>query len=207
MTGSYGTFGTGSGGFNLAYGGKSWGNFISANGMNTGRFLDGPEFTVMHDHGNQGNVFDRVDFKPSQADTINVNLGFTRSWFQTPNSYDAQNATAWSDWWSTTAASAPTARWSAHRISAPRSRRSTSRRPGRIWSAPHTVFTFGGFVRRDQFNYYPSANPFADLSRRSPERDRRPEPHPHQHRRPRGSVVRERHPQHQDRDANMSTRS
>src|SRR5262249_17367901 len=27
-----------------------------------------------------------------------------------------------------------------------------------------TVFTLGGFVRRDQYNYYPSANPFADLA-------------------------------------------
>jgi TonB dependent receptor len=26
-----------------------------------------------------------------------------------------------------------------------------------------TVFTLGGFVRRDAYNYYPSANPFADL--------------------------------------------
>ena len=44
-------------GFDLAYGGKSWGNFISASGMNTSRFLDGPEFTVMHDHGNRGECF------------------------------------------------------------------------------------------------------------------------------------------------------
>jgi hypothetical protein len=29
---SYGSFGTGGGGFNLAYGGNSWGNFIAANG-------------------------------------------------------------------------------------------------------------------------------------------------------------------------------
>ena len=28
---------------------------------------------------------------------------------------------------------------------------------------PNTVFTLGGFVRRDQYNYYPSDNPFADL--------------------------------------------
>jgi len=27
----------------------------------------------------------------------------------------------------------------------------------------HTVLTFGGFVRQDQYNYYPSDNPFADL--------------------------------------------
>jgi hypothetical protein len=33
----------------------------------------------------------------------------------------------------------------------------------RILSA-NAVFTLGGFVRRDQYNYYPSANPFADLS-------------------------------------------
>ena len=26
------------------------------------------------------------------------------------------------------------------------------------------IFTFGGFVRQDQFNYYPSDNPFADLT-------------------------------------------
>ena len=25
------------------------------------------------------------------------------------------------------------------------------------------MFTFGGFARQDQFNYYPSADPFADL--------------------------------------------
>ena len=64
--------------------------------MNTGRFLDGPEFTVMHDHGNEENLFDRFDFKPSPKDTINLNFEFTRSWFQTPNSFDAQDATAWS---------------------------------------------------------------------------------------------------------------
>ena len=28
----------------------------------------------------------------------------------------------------------------------------------------NAIFTFGGFVRQDQFNYYPSANPFADLT-------------------------------------------
>ena len=26
------------------------------------------------------------------------------------------------------------------------------------------VFTFGGFVRKDQYNYYPSTNPFNDLA-------------------------------------------
>ena len=49
----------------------------------------------MHDRGNEENLFDRFDFKPSEKDTVNLNFQFTRSWFQTPNSYDAQNATAW----------------------------------------------------------------------------------------------------------------
>ena len=40
--GSYGTFGTANLGFDLAYGGQKWGNFISLNGLNGGRFLDPP---------------------------------------------------------------------------------------------------------------------------------------------------------------------
>jgi hypothetical protein len=79
ITGSGGTFHTAEGGFNFLVGGPKWGNFIAGNGMNTYRFLDGPEHASLHDHGNQQNVFDRVDYKPSSVDTINVNFGFTRS--------------------------------------------------------------------------------------------------------------------------------
>ena len=68
ITTSFGSFGTANGGFNLAYGGMKWGNFVSANGLGTDRFLDGPEFTVAHDRGNQQNYFDRFDFKPSTPD-------------------------------------------------------------------------------------------------------------------------------------------
>src|SRR5246127_3921231 len=88
VTASYGSFGTVNAGFNLAYGGQNWGNFISVNGLNSGRFLDPPEFTIIHDKGNEENVFDRVDYQVSKADSIHVNLGFTRSWFQNPNSFD-----------------------------------------------------------------------------------------------------------------------
>src|SRR5208337_1768912 len=90
ITASYGSFGTSNAGFNLGYGSQKWGNFISVSGLNSGRFLDPPEFSVMHDRGNQENVFDRVDYQPSDKDSIQLNLGFTRSWFQTPNSYDQQ---------------------------------------------------------------------------------------------------------------------
>jgi hypothetical protein len=160
---SYGSFGTSTAGFDLGYGGQSWGNFFSASGMHTGRFLDGPEFDIMHDKGNQENIFDRVDFKLSQPDTINVNLGFTRSWFQTPNSFDAENATAWSGLVVDNNGLGP------NRLPVgPTDQRSQIRtfNVAPTWTRvanAHTVFTFGGFVRQDQYNYYPSDNPFADL--------------------------------------------
>jgi len=28
----------------------------------------------------------------------------------------------------------------------------------------NTIFTFGGYLRQDQYNYYPSRDPFADLT-------------------------------------------
>ena len=64
---SYGAFGSANGGFDLSYGGKSWGNFIEADGLNTGRFLDPPEFTVFHDKGNEENFFDRIDYSFSSG--------------------------------------------------------------------------------------------------------------------------------------------
>src|SRR5439155_22652591 len=38
LTSSYGSFGSATAGFNFAIGGPKWGNFIAANGLNTGRF-------------------------------------------------------------------------------------------------------------------------------------------------------------------------
>jgi hypothetical protein len=87
---SYGTFGSARGGFDLGYGGKTWGNYIAANGLNSSRFLDAPEFTVMHDKGNEENVFDRVDYQPTTANSLQLNFNYTRSWFQNPNTYDQQ---------------------------------------------------------------------------------------------------------------------
>ena len=74
----------------MAVGGQKWGNFISASGLQTSRFLDPPEPNAIHDQGNQQNIFDRVDWQVSRADTIHFNAGYTRSWFQNPNSFDAQ---------------------------------------------------------------------------------------------------------------------
>ena len=90
VSSSYGSFGTATAGFDLAYGGEKWGNFIAANGLNSGRFLDPPEFVVMHAKGNEENIFDRVDYQLSQADSIHLNFQYTRSWFQNPNSFDQE---------------------------------------------------------------------------------------------------------------------
>jgi hypothetical protein len=171
VTTSFGSFGTVNGGFNLAYGGNKWGNFVSANGLNTSRFLDGPEFTVMHDHGNEANFFDRLDLKPSSKDTLNLNFSFTRSWFQTPNSFDSQNSTAWSgpvcaNYLSYSDACnglGPNGQvvGSTDQVSKIRTF-NIAPTWTRVLNA-NTVVTFGGFARQDQYNYYPSANPFADL--------------------------------------------
>ena len=164
VTASYGSFGSTNAGFDFLYGGKTWGNFISANGMNTSRFLDGPEFAVMHDHGNEQNAFDRLDFKPSGSDTISLNAGFTRSWFQTPNSYDAQNATAWSGLVVDNGGLGPNGQ-----VVGTQDQRSKIQtiNLAPTWTrvaGANTIFTFGGFARQDQFNYYPSSDPFADLT-------------------------------------------
>jgi hypothetical protein len=163
VTAAYGTFGSSNGGFDLAYGGQNWGNFISASGMNTGRFLDPPEFTVMHDKGNLENVFDRVDYQFSSADSIHFNLGYTRSWFQTPNSFDAENATAWNGVVINNAGLDPNGNLVG--VTDQRSKIQTFN-IAPSWThiiSTDAVLTLGAYVRRDAYNYYPSDNPFADL--------------------------------------------
>jgi Carboxypeptidase regulatory-like domain len=155
VTSSYGSFGTVNAGFNLAYGGQNWGNFISVNGLNSGRFLDPPEFTVIHDKGNEENVFDRVDYQVSKADSLHVNLGFTRSWFQNPNSFDNVLHIGQTD--------------PSGNPLGPTDQRSQIKtfNIAPSWTRllnNNTVFTLGAFVRRDQYHYYPSPNLFDDLS-------------------------------------------
>jgi len=164
VTASYGSFGTSNAGVDFGYGGKNWGNFISVNGLNSGRFLDPPEFAVMHAKGNEENAFDRVDFQVSKADSVHINLGFTRSWFQTPNSVDQQDATAWNGLVVDNGGLGPDGI-----PVGPADQRSQIKtfNIAPSWTRlinNNTVFTLGGFVRRDQFNYYPSGNPFSDLA-------------------------------------------
>src|SRR6266436_862723 len=151
---SYGSFGSVSGGFRLAYGGRKWGNFIAANGLNTSRFLDPPELHAIHDKGNEENLFDRVDCQLTGADTIHTNFQYTRSWFQTPNTIDNLNI------------GVPDPINPAQTVGPQDQRAKISTfNIAPVWTrliSQTTLFTLGAFVRRDVFDYYPSGNVFAD---------------------------------------------
>ena len=161
---SYGTFGSATGGFDLSYGGKSWGNFIEADGLNTGRFLDPPEFTVFHDKGNEQNLFDRIDYSLSPADSIHLDLNYSRSWFETPNSYDNLNVQNVE----TTGLNSGS---SAHPVFVNVGNADQRSKIGTFNISPtytrvisnDSVLNFGAFFRKDLYNYYPSGNPLADL--------------------------------------------
>ena len=120
--------------------------------MKSGRFLDPPEFSVFHDKGNEENIFDRVDYNFRKKDTHAREFpvyAFVVS--------DAEHVRQ-SERVSTLAAT----------MSANTDQRS---KIGTFNVAPtwtrligsNAVFTLGAFVRRDQYNYYPSNDPFADF--------------------------------------------
>ncbi|HME57998.1 MAG TPA: TonB-dependent receptor [Terracidiphilus sp.] len=160
VSSSYGAFGSASAGFDLAYGGKKWGNFIEVDGLNSGRFLDPPEFAVFHDKGNEQNVFDRVDYNFTTVDSIHLDVNYSRSWFQTPNSYDNVNVQ-----------NVVSGGTSASPVFGNVGNTDQRSKIGTINVSPtytriignNTVFNLGAFVRRDGYNYYPSGNPLADL--------------------------------------------
>jgi len=160
LTLSYGSFGSSTGSFDFSYGKEKWGNFFEVDGLNTGRFLDPPEFVVFHDKGNEFNLFDRVDRQLSLKDSFHVNLNLSRSWFQTPNAYDnlnVQNVVSGGIGASPIFGSVGNADQRSQILTYDISPTYT-----RIVS-DYSIFNFGVYVRRDAYNYYPSGNPLADL--------------------------------------------
>src|ERR1700677_861623 len=151
ITSSYGTFGSATGGFDIGYGSANWGNFFELDGLDTGRFLDPPEFKVFHDKGNEQNVFDRVDYQVTPANAFHLNLNYSRSWFQTPNSYDNLNVL---DQFGHDVGNADQHSKIETFDIAPTYTR--------IFGST-SVFNFGPFIRKDSYQYFPSGNPLADL--------------------------------------------
>lgn len=135
----YGSFGTISEDANLSLGNSKFGNFLAFNTMRSGRFLDTPEFQPMHAVGNNGTIFDRIDYKPTARDSFHVNLFVARNWFQTPITYDQLGQDQ-------------------------RQKVNTYNISGGYQRTIGTsvLLTFTPFVRRDHLNYYPSADAFAD---------------------------------------------
>jgi hypothetical protein len=160
ITASYGTFGTSTGSFDISYGGPKGGNFFELDGLNTGRFLDPAEFAVFHAKGNEQNVFDRIDRQFSEKSSAHLNLTYSRSWFQTPNTYDnlqVQNVTSGGSGANPVLANVGN--------TDQRNKIETFNIAptfARVFGA-NAVFNFSPYVRRDQYNYYPSKNLLADL--------------------------------------------
>jgi Carboxypeptidase regulatory-like domain/TonB-dependent Receptor Plug Domain len=159
ITSTFGSFGTATAGADLSYGTKNFGNFVEIDGLNTGKFLDSPEFRVFHDKGNEENIFDRIDRNFTARDSIHLNLNYSRSWFQTPNTYDNLNvANVIGD------GSTPNPVFGQVGNADQRSE------IGTFDIAPtytrvlndFAVFNLGPYVRRDTYNYYPSGDSLAD---------------------------------------------
>jgi carboxypeptidase family protein/TonB-dependent receptor-like protein len=142
VSASYGSFGTGNAEFDFGVGSQHWGNFITANGLQSSRFLDPPEFTLFHDQGNTENIFDRVDFQPRVQDSIHVNINYARSLFQQPNTYD--------------------------QLAVGQDQRALINTFNIAPAWTHTfntnmVLSVNAFVRQDRYHYFPSASAFSDL--------------------------------------------
>src|SRR5207244_4781542 len=116
-----------------------------------------------HAKSNHDNLLDLVDYLSSTNHSIHLHLGLTRSWFQTPNSFDAQNATSWNGLVVSNGGLDPNGN-----VVGPTDQRSQikSFNIAPSWTrliSNTTVFTLGAFVRHDQNTYYTSAHHFADL--------------------------------------------
>src|SRR5205807_6307074 len=138
---TYGTFGTISQDGSLGYGNSKLGNFMTFTFERSGRFLDAPEFTVLHDRGTSANLFDRIDYSPNSKDTFHLNLSLARNSFQTPNQFDQQ-------------AVGQDQRQIVHSINIA---------PGyvHIFGAT-TVLTINPYYRLDTVKYFASPNAFSD---------------------------------------------
>lgn len=141
ITSTYGSFGTSSVDVNIGNGGSKWGNFVDMNGLNGGRFMDTPEFAVMHDYGNNENFFERVDYDPTASDTLHLDLNAARTLDENPNQFDQEAA-----------GQNQHAQIFTYNIAA-------------FWTHllnAQSLINVDAYIRQDNFHYYPSANIFAD---------------------------------------------
>src|SRR5260370_9783087 len=68
----YGAFVTLTTSVTLASGSRAFGNFVALDGVDSHRFLDAPELQPLHARGNAENLFDRFDWRPSDATSFHL---------------------------------------------------------------------------------------------------------------------------------------
>jgi hypothetical protein len=136
---TYGSFGSAGGSAGLGFGNAKIGNFLALEGIRSGRFLDTPEFTPFHDKGNSQSLFDRFDFQPDSRNVFHLNLFSARNWIQIPNTYETLNQDQ----------SQRVMTWSI----APGFQHTLGSR---------ALWTVNPYIRKDDFHYYASRDPFAD---------------------------------------------
>ncbi len=135
----YGSFGAIGEEATLAFGAARRGNFMAVNTERSGRFLDTPEFRPLHDAGNTGTFFDRLDVQPNGNHAFHLNLMAARNWLQVPNTYEQA------------------------RQDQRQKVVSFNIAPGYQRTIDsHTLFSVNAFGRRDRVQYYPSRNPLDD---------------------------------------------
>jgi hypothetical protein len=135
----YGSFGTVGQQATLGLGSAHWGSFAVLNTERSGRFLDTPEFGPIHDVGNTGTFFDRIDFLPTAKDSFHLSVLGARNWLQIPNTYDQPRQDQ-------------RQKVVSYNI-APGYQRTIS---------ASALLTVNAFYRRDEVDYYPSRDVFDD---------------------------------------------
>ncbi|MBI3490469.1 MAG: TonB-dependent receptor [Acidobacteria bacterium] len=141
LTVGYGSFQTPTASLAAGLGSSRAGNFLSLDGVTSDRFLDAPEPEALHAQGSVFNLFDRFDVRWSPRTTMQLSVSASRSAFETPNTYDQQDA-------------GQDQRQRQHSFN-------VSPTVTHVLS-PHAVVEGTGWVRRDIVDYLPSADLFAD---------------------------------------------
>jgi hypothetical protein len=138
----YGSFSSPTADATFGMGSHVVGDFLSLSGVHTTRYLDSPEFQPLHDTGSSLTFFNRFDLRPTDRDSLHLNVQAAKSGFDVPNTFDQNDLGVAQHQDVTTFNVAP----------------GYSRVIG-----SRTLFTANGFFRRDHLTYAPSPNAFADL--------------------------------------------
>jgi len=141
LTIGYGSFRTPIASLAVGFGNSRAGNFLSLDGVTSGRFLDAPEPEALHAQGNVFNLFDRFDTRWSPQTTLQLSASASRSVFETPNTYDQQ-----------TAGQDQSQRQHSFNVSPTLTH----------VLGPYMVVESTAWIRRDIVDYLPSADLFAD---------------------------------------------